>query len=284
MIGIIYKFTIIAKYKMNGNKPFYIGQHIGIDSFNNYWGSGTIWNDFLNRLKANYPKHWQKFIKREILYNHECNQKALDKLEEYYIKKFKAHYSYGLGGCNVLWGTANDFGSGSPMKDPKIRKMRSEYMKEYYKTHKHPSSGKKFSKETKRKLSKSHKGQRHSPEVIERIRNKNLGKKRSPEFCERMREIWKERKESGWVSPNRGRSVSDEIKEKRAEGVRRYYKTHDGTFLGKHHTEEFKKMMSDKMKGKYVGKTLSEETRRKMSKSITEWWTKRKQSYSLKQD
>lgn len=27
MIGIIYKFTIVAKYKMDGCKPFYIGQH-----------------------------------------------------------------------------------------------------------------------------------------------------------------------------------------------------------------------------------------------------------------
>lgn len=27
MIGIIYKFTIIAKYKMDGHHPFYIGQH-----------------------------------------------------------------------------------------------------------------------------------------------------------------------------------------------------------------------------------------------------------------
>lgn len=50
------------------------------------------------------------------------NQKGLDVLEEYYIKKCKSHYSYKLGGCNVLWGTANKFGSGSPMKDPMVAK------------------------------------------------------------------------------------------------------------------------------------------------------------------
>lgn len=27
MVGIIYKFTIIAKYKYDGHKPFYVGQH-----------------------------------------------------------------------------------------------------------------------------------------------------------------------------------------------------------------------------------------------------------------
>ena len=27
MVGIIYKFTILVKYKFYGNKPFYVGQH-----------------------------------------------------------------------------------------------------------------------------------------------------------------------------------------------------------------------------------------------------------------
>ena len=94
MIGIIYKFTILALYRMDGHKPFYVGQHVGVNDFNDYWGSGKIWNNFLDRLKKDYPKCWMKLIRREVLYIHECYQKALDKLEEYYIKKEKAHYSY----------------------------------------------------------------------------------------------------------------------------------------------------------------------------------------------
>lgn len=122
------------------------------------------------------------------------NQKGLDVLEEYYIKKCKAHYSYGLGGCNVLWGTANKFGSGSPAKDKIVRKKmsdamqirlkqgwrpknslttehhrkHSEFMKEYFKTHQphnkgkkipkenHPMYGKHHSEETKRKMRENH--------------------------------------------------------------------------------------------------------------------------------
>lgn len=36
MIGIIYKFTILARYRMDGHKPFYVGQHVGVNDFNNY--------------------------------------------------------------------------------------------------------------------------------------------------------------------------------------------------------------------------------------------------------
>ena len=53
MYGIIYKFTIIAKYKFDGHKPFYVGQHwekrsvehFSSSSVCNYDGSGKIWNN-----------------------------------------------------------------------------------------------------------------------------------------------------------------------------------------------------------------------------------------------
>lgn len=122
MIGIIYKFTIIAKVKYNGNKPFYVGQHFGLEDFESYYGSGKIWNKFINHLKQYNPNNWRCFIKREILYSSDkITQRGLDAMEAYYIKREKAHYSYGIGGCNVLWGTANNFGSGSPMKDAGVK-------------------------------------------------------------------------------------------------------------------------------------------------------------------
>lgn len=127
MISIIYKFTILVKYEYYGQSPFYVSQHIGVDSIEEflrkdkcvYDGSGEIWKRFCKSLKKDYPNCWRKLIKREILfYSERITQKGLDSLEEYFIKKEKSHYSYKLGGCNVLWGTANKFGSGSPMKDP----------------------------------------------------------------------------------------------------------------------------------------------------------------------
>lgn len=277
-VGIIYKFTIIAKYKFDGHKPFYVGQHFGLDSFDSYSGSGKIWEDFINRMKKDFPTCWQKLIKREVLYQRPCSQKVLDKMEEYYIKKEKSHYSYKIGGCNVLWGTANKFGSGSPMKDPECRKKQSESLKKFYKENKHPCLGKKASKELKRKLSISHKGYKHDDLVVKRISEKNKGKKRTEEFSQKMKNVWKDRKRSGWISPIKNKSVNEETRIKRAEGVRKYYSTHQSYFKGKSHSETAKQRISEAMVKRQTGKKFSEETKKKMRESAINSWKIRKQN------
>lgn len=284
--GIIYKFTIVTKLKMDGQRPFYIGQHITtsipeefLSRNHPYYGSGSIWGDFLEKLRELNPNNWRCFIKREILFSSDkVTQRGLDAMEAYYIKREKSHYSFGIGGCNVLWGTANQFGSGSPMKDPNVRLMRSEYMKEYYKVHKHPSSGRKWSENERKRQSEAHKGNKHSIETIEKIRNKNKGRKRTSEFCQKMKEIWQKRKESGWVSPIKGNKVSDEIKQKRADGVRNYYKNNPSSMKGRKHTTESIRKISLGHKGLRAGVKTSEETKRKMSESAKIAWIKRKQS------
>lgn len=230
MIGVIYKLTIVAKYKMNGCKPFYIGQHWekrSVEDFlkrkpNVYIGSGSIWYDFIRRLKKDYPKSWYVFIVREVLYASEkVNQKGLDALERHYIKKEKAHYSHCLGGCNILHGTANKFGSGSPSKDPLVAKKISQAV----------------------------------------IKNKSH------------------------VGSNNGfynKRHSEETKRKISEFRIQYYKTHENPLKGKHHTPEAKKRMSEAQRGEKswmygrkgvlchnYGRKLSEETRRKISKSLS---------------
>lgn len=277
-IGIIYKFTIIAKYKFDGHKPFYVGQHFGLDSFDSYSGSGKIWEDFINRMKKDFPTCWQKLIKREVLYQRPCSQKVLDKMEEYYIKKEKSHYSYKIGGCNVLWGTANKFGSGSPMKDPECRKKQSESLKKFYKENKHPCLGKKASEELKIKLSISHKGHKHDDSVVKRISEKNKGKRRTEEFSQKMKDVWKDRKRSGWVSPIKNKSVDEETRIKRAEGVRKYYSTHQSYFKGKSHSETAKQRISEAMVKRQTGKKFSEETKKKMRESAKRAWKIRKQN------
>ena len=127
-IGIIYKFTILAKIKRDGHKPFYIGQHWekrSIEYFlsrdSDYYGSGTIWLDSVKGLRRLRPDNWKSFIKREVLYgSNRITQRGLDALEEHFIKKYKSHYSNLNGGCNVLLGTANRFGSTNPMYDKEI--------------------------------------------------------------------------------------------------------------------------------------------------------------------
>ena len=128
MRGTIYKFTILAGVLYNGRKPYYVGQYVG-DKFYSYWGSGRLWVRFVKGLKNRFPSCWRKLIKREVLFEGECSQKTLDKLEEIYIRKNLAIYSNGLGGCNILPGTSVNFGSGSPMKDPGVVRRVTEQLR-----------------------------------------------------------------------------------------------------------------------------------------------------------
>ena len=209
-IGIIYKFTIIAKYKFDGHKPFYVGQHFGLDDFDTYPGSGAIWTDFITRLKSDFPTCWRKLIKREVLYQRPCSQIALDKMEEYYIKKEQSHYSYKKGGCNVLWGTANGFGSGSPSKDPLVRKKISKSRKGKCIGEEHFMYGKHWDENTKKRNAQSNKG-----------------------------------KQAGHKHWNYGNHWSEEVRNKIGNGNRG-----KRVWLGKHHTEETKQKLSEHFKGK----------------------------------
>ena len=210
MIGIIYKFTILSSVKRNGNKPFYVGQHwekrslerFSSSSVSNYPGSGTIWEELYLIIKRKFPTCWRKLIKREVLfYSDNCSQKALDRMEEYFIKKEKAHYSCKSGGCNILWGTSNKFGSGSPMKDPSVAAKHSNKMKgrsfwteerrkefskrmsgknhPMYGVHRFgeqsPMFGKTQSKSTKMKISQKMKGKKTSNDTKMKISQKMKG-------------------------------------------------------------------------------------------------------------
>lgn len=162
------------------------------------------------------------------------------------------------------------------MKDENCKRKQAESLKRYYSKHGHPSAGKKATPETRKKLSVSHRGKKLPPQTVEKIRKANTGKKRSPEFCEHMREIWRKRKETGYVPKNKGRKVPKDIAEKRAAGVRAYYATHASSFLGKHHTEAARLKISKANKGKKLP-PFSAETRLKMSQSAKRAWNIRKQ-------
>lgn len=98
--------------------------------------------------------------------------------------------------------------------------------------------GRKFSEETRRKLSKAHKGKTLKEET----------KKKLSEYF-------------------RGRKLTEEHKQK----LREYYKTHDNPFKGKKHSEKSKRRMREAAKGRIPwnkGKTWSEETRKKISKKL----------------
>lgn len=224
MVGIIYKFTILAGVKYFGCKPFYIGQHYDINDeeflsiHNHYIGSGASWAKRVDELKSKQPEKWRHFIRREILYSgKDISQAALDALEKHYIKKYKSHYSFRKGGCNVLWGTANQFGSGNPAKDPEVNKRQSESLKQWWREHPEEKlkvsqrrKNSKSSERTKRKISKSLKG-----------------------------------KMSGENNPMYGKRASEETRKKMsiAQSRRKHRKPH---------TDETKKLIAESRK-KYTG-------------------------------
>jgi hypothetical protein len=219
-IGIIYKFTIIAKYKFDGHKPFYVGQHFGLDDFDTYPGSGSIWDDFIKRLKQDYPNHWRRFIRREVLYQRPCSQIVLDKMEEYYIKKEKSHYSYKNGGCNILWGTANNFGSGSPMKDPMVRRKQSESLKKTFEKH---------------------------PELIKVIHEKRQWLLDNTDYKEKISNTLKGRY-IGDKNPNYGNKWNKEQRLKLKEKMTGRYNDDKNPNYGNKWSEEKKKEFSNKLK------------------------------------
>lgn len=228
-IGIIYKFTIVTKYKFDGHKPFYVGQRWeskSIDKFlsrncNNYSGSGSIWTDFINRLKQDYPTCWRKLIKREVLYASELvNQKGLDKMEEYFIKKEKAHYSYKLGGCNILWGTANKFGSGSPMKDPMIAAKCGKSVKKW---------------------------NQDNPEKRRKIEEKRLYKLNNSDYKKKISVTLKGRY-IGNENPNFGNFWTEEQRKRQSEKMKGRYYGENNPNYGNKWDDEQKRKLKQKLK------------------------------------
>lgn len=233
MIGIIYKFTIVCgKVKKRNKCPFYIGQHwekISVDNFIHkrgryyYQGSGVDWYKYIRKLIALYPDRWCNFIHREVLYAKEgISQKALDVLEQHFIKKYKSHYSFGLGGCNILWGTANKFGSGSPMKDPDIAKRMSKSMIDFYKTER--------GKMVKKKLSEIWSG-----DAIIGDKNPNYGHR----WTDEMKKAMSEKKIGMYVgdkNPNYGNKWSKEQRKRMSDKMKQKYANTDSNpnpMLGK---------------------------------------------------
>lgn len=118
MQGIIYKTTNLV------NGKIYIGQHhCKTDEFDGYLGSGV---SLTNAVRYYGPENF----KRETL--RVCDtQLQLDAWEMLYIKKLRSTEK-GIG-YNILPGTANQFGSGSPMLIPEVAVKVSRSLKKTFK-------------------------------------------------------------------------------------------------------------------------------------------------------
>lgn len=238
MIGIIYKFTILT------NGRFYVGQHEdkSIDNFmiskpslsNCYWGSGSaIWEHVLRKLMNKYPNCWNKLIKREILFHSKCDSFVLNKMERYFIKREKAHYSYNLGGCNFLWGEANGDDWVNAMKFPDIRRKASlgisKALKGKYIGKNSPFYGKHRTKEVREKISKTRRERGYK--MDEKAKEKILIYIRKPKSEEHRKKIGDAQR--GEKSVHWGKHLSDEHKNKVSKSLKEKYRANGSKLSGR---------------------------------------------------
>lgn len=204
MIGIIYKFTILT------NRRFYVGQHEAesVEEFlvskpslsSCYWGSGSaIWEHVLKKHIDKYPTNWNKLIKREILLvMNSYSPKALNRMERYWIKKAKSHYSFKVGGCNFLWGEARGDDWVNAMKIPEIRAKVSAKnrisLKGKLAGDKHWNYGKHRPKEVREKISEAHKGKTLSEETKLLLSEMRKGKPKSESHKKKIGDAQRGRK------------------------------------------------------------------------------------------
>lgn len=215
-VGIIYKFTILVKYRLFNNRIFYIGQHWDkrsvenfLSSKSNYWGGGTIWNRYLELLKTRYPKSWRNLIKREVLFSSETISLAgLNKLEAYFIQKNKSLFVDKLGGVNIV--------SGAPLE---INPATSDIVK--------------------RKISCALKGRIFSEQHIERLKL-----------------YWNSERLSGEKNPNYGNHWNKEQRQKQREKMLGRYEGENNPNYGRRWTSDKRSKMSERVREGYKNGTL----------------------------
>ena len=234
MYGYIYKTTNLI------NGKIYIGQHRSEEYDSSYYGSGKL-------IRRAIEKYGIENFSNEILC--ECLSKNdLDKMEKHFIKKYDSRNS--LVGYNISFGgDGGDTFTGLSDKEKQERinklkvngyfsKLTAEQSKEMHikgwETRR-KNGNDVFSESARKKMSESHKGIKptksqikkmlktkgeyhHSEETKQKIRDSNLGKKRN---------------------------LTDEQRNKLSERGKRL-KGENNPFYGKHHSEETKKIISEK--------------------------------------
>lgn len=160
------------------NGKIYVGVHATNDLLDNYLGSGIT-------LKRAIRKHGRKHFRKRILFLYSDIDKAYSKEKEIVNDEFvRRHDTYNMttGGSKSI-----EF-SQERINRYKLRSGPN-----------HWAYGKKFSKQHRQKISRG-----------------GLGRKWSKETHEKMESLWQQRKNSGYISPTRGRSLSDKDKKKKS--------------------------------------------------------------------
>ena len=259
MVGYIYLITDTTNGMKYTGKHHY---HIEGQLDPNYHGSGVI-------IKNIYKKRPETLKEEYIKTCYSEEEMCSD--EQYYIKFYNTLWP---NGYNLTEG--GDGFSGGPCEE--IRRKMSE-------SHK----GKQLSEETKKKLSKVHSGEKHhmfgkhhSEETRKKLSESHKGKvppnkgvPMSEEQKKKLSEVIKEKfiydEEYRRKISEAHKNISDDVRRKMSESRKKLYSSGmKHPMLGKQHSEESKKKMSESHKGKpshRKGKQLSEETKKKISEA-----------------
>lgn len=215
---------MIGIYKIvNPKGKVYIGQSINIEKrIKDYKYSLAKQQPKLNRsfVKYGYENHVFSIID-------ECEVSELNDKERYYQELYNCIGSMGLNLSYVKSTDRNGFHSEETklkisINNPKNRlgTKLTDKQKEHLRN---INLGKKASISTRNKISNSlkgvNKGKKHTEETKLKLREINLGKKASEETKLKMSNIQSK--------------MSIDVKNKRAEGVRNYYKNNISHMLGK---------------------------------------------------
>ena len=225
MIGI-YKIT-------SPSGKIYIGQSINIKKrFLSYKYKLAIEQPKLNRsfLKYGFENHIFEIIC-------ECEAYDLNDKERFYQEIYNCIGKNGLNLCYVKSSDRNGFHSEETkrkisLNNPKNRlgiKLSNEQKQHL----RNINLGKKHSEETKSKISNGNKGKKViiSDETKEKLRKHNLGNKATEETKKKMR--------------NSQLNISEEAKQRRRNGLIKFYKENPNHRKGLKHSVEIKRKMSE---------------------------------------
>lgn len=128
------------------------------------------------------------------------------------------------------------------------------------------------SDEFKAKLSAANKGKHLSDETCAKMSKSRQGLLKGRTYSDETRQKMSDAKK-GKPSKLKGRKLSEEHRTHISESLKGKCIGSDNAFFGHTHTEETKRKIAERAKARI----FSEETKRKQSEAIKEWWAKRKQ-------
>lgn len=247
-------FYVYEHIRKDTNIPFYVGKGKGYRA-NSTQNRNIYWKRVVE--KAGYTINYvAKNIDEELAYL--CEQERIDQLKRLGCKLANLTVGgegAGAGELHHMWGKPH------PQKGIKRPWLRERYLGEN-----NPQWGKKFSEETRKQMSISRTGKKLNRPLGSKSGMK--GKAYPEEGKRKLSEALK-----GRVSPNWGRTASEETKAKMSASQKAHWAKEGSPNKGRKHSEETKA----KMRASRAKRVYTDEDKMKISQAVKAWHQKRKE-------